>query len=123
MEHSLFNGMLVRDAGVSLCTDPTDTRALGLHLGTVGYGYDLRVPLQRHGNKLGVETYKPDRDEVLNAMSAHSPNVVYLNPESSYSMKEHHSMQASAISLENGDSGGEVDLRPKLCDLPLDACR
>ena len=62
METSLFNGNIVRDAGIQLCTDPYDPhRDLIMH----DQGQGLVIPSQCSGNFIGVHTYKPDHDEVL----------------------------------------------------------
>ena len=66
METSLFNGNILRDTGIKLCTDPHDPyRELGIWDRARG----LHVPLQRHGNFIGLRSYKPDPDEVLRAMA------------------------------------------------------
>lgn len=116
MEHSLFNGMLARDAGVDLCTNTRDPhRAPGLYLGDQPFSQQLCVPLLRQGNKLGVRTFKPTRDEVLLAMDTNSSNVMYLNPEESYTPA---TADVYALQLQHEDD--EPDLRPRIQDLPLD---
>ena len=42
------------------------------------------MPLQRRGHIVGVETFKPDRDDVLRAISEGSNDVIFLNSESEY---------------------------------------
>mgnify|MGYP001801849192 CR=1 FL=1 len=77
MEHSLFNGNIVRDSGLDLCTDPYDPhRELGIRDRDRG----LFVPLQRRGNFIGIETLKPDPDDVLTAITNGDRNVIYLDP-------------------------------------------
>ena len=86
MDHSLFNGLIARNAGVLLCTDPYDpNRQLGIDLGTTTNGSRVSVPFSRRGNRIGVRTFKPTREEVLSALaSSDNPGVVFLNPESDY---------------------------------------
>jgi hypothetical protein len=84
MEHSLVNGLIARDAGNQFCTDPYDERGLGLDVQRIDNGQELRVAMERRGNKIGVKTYKPSREDVLQAIATDSPNVIYLNPESEY---------------------------------------
>ena len=81
MAHSLFNGNIARDAGLELCTDPYDPhRELGIRDRARG----LTIPLQRRGNFVGLSTYKPDRDDVLQAIANGDRNVLYLDPHDEY---------------------------------------
>jgi hypothetical protein len=115
MEHSLFNGLIARDAGNQLCTDPYDEKGLGFTIQGTSNGQDTRIALERRGNKIGVETFKPLRDDVLQAIQTNSPYVVYLNPESEYPpMFDEQGI--SSIWLEENDP----DSRPKVSELPLD---
>ena len=61
-------------------------------------------------------TYKPDRTDVLNAISAERGDVVYLNPESEYP-----SIQMASVG-EYHPSGkqDDPDLRPTTAELPYD---
>jgi hypothetical protein len=77
VEHFLFNGLIAKDVGVNLCTDPYD-RCWPLGI-TLNDGKVL--PFERIQNTVGCETFKPLRDEVLLAMSQCHPNVIYLNQE------------------------------------------
>jgi hypothetical protein len=115
MEHSLFNGLIARDAGNQLCTDPYDERGLGFNLPGTANGQDTRIAMERRGNKIGVETFKPLRDDVVQAIQANSPYLVYLNPESEYPpMFDEQGI--SSLWLEEN----EHDSRPTLNDLRLD---
>jgi hypothetical protein len=121
MEHSLFNGLIARDAGNLLCTDPYDDKVLGFDLQRVVDGQDHRIVMERRGNKVGIRTFKPPRDDVLRAIAANSPNVVYLNPESEYPPITT-DQDISALWLEGDNTHTlETDLRSKITDLPFDA--
>lgn len=125
LDHSLFNGLIARDAGNQLCTDPYDERGLGIDLREVRHGRDLKIPFGRRGNKIGVKTYKPHRDDVLRAIEANNCNVIYLNPESDYPPIGDGYEVASLLLEENGDGNSiygeaEADLRPLCSELPLD---
>ena len=81
METSLFNGNIVQDASIQLCTDPYDPHHdLIMH----DQGQGLVIPLQHHGNFIGICTYKPDRDEVLRAIANGDCNIIYLDPQDEY---------------------------------------
>jgi hypothetical protein len=117
MEHSLFNGLVARDAGNRLCTDPYDDKILGFDLQQVIDGQDHRIVMERRG---GVRTFKPLHDDVLRAIEADSPNVVYLNPESEYPPITT-DQDISALWLEGDNAHAlETDLRPKITNMPLD---
>ena len=78
MDTSLFNGNLAQDAGLSICTDPYDEhRKLGISDPDQG----LFVPMVRRGNSVGLQCFKPDRDEVLHAIASDHCNVIYLDPD------------------------------------------
>ena len=62
METSLFNGNIVRDASIQLCTDPYHPHH---DLIMCDQGQELVISLQHHGNFIGICTYRPDHDEVL----------------------------------------------------------
>ena len=62
METSLFNGNIVQDASIQLCTDPYDPHH---DLIMCDHGQGLVIPLERHGNFIGIHNYKPDHDDVL----------------------------------------------------------
>jgi hypothetical protein len=113
--YSLFNGLIARDAGNQLCTNPYDAWGLGFNIAGTAHEQDMRIAMERRGNKIGVETFKPLRDDVLQAIQANSPYVVYLNPESEYPpMFDEQGI--SSLWLEEN----EPDSRPQLSDLPLD---
>ena len=81
LEHSLFNANIARDSGLEVCTDPTDpNRPLGIR----DRGRGLMVPMVRHGNSVGLKTYKPERDDVLEAINIGGKNVIYLDPNVEY---------------------------------------
>ena len=62
METSLFNGNIVWDAGIQLCTNPYDPHR---DLNMCDQGQGLVIPLQRCGNFVAICTYKPDHDDIL----------------------------------------------------------
>jgi hypothetical protein len=119
MENSLFNGLIARDAGNHLCTDPYDERGLGFDLQRIASGQGIYVRMERRGNKIGVKTFKPSRDEVLQAIQACSPNVIYLNPESEYPPIGNE-LAVDAIWLEQATGTQEFDSQLILSDMPLD---
>lgn len=130
LPHTLFNGLIARDAGNKLCTDPYDEKGLGFDLQRVSNGRDLKIPMDRRENKIGVKTFKPSRDDVLLAIDANSPNIIYLNPEDNYPPivnRQAISEIISEISLEedyqcheSNDNDSAPDLRPLKTELPLD---
>ena len=62
MEISLFNGNIVQDVGIQLCTDPYNPHCdLIMH----DQGWGLVILLQCRGNFIGICTYKPNHDNVL----------------------------------------------------------
>ena len=78
---SLFNGNILWDARIELCTDLHDPyRELGIWNRARG----LHVPLQRRGNFIGLRSYKPDPDEVLRAMANGDRNIIYLDSHDNY---------------------------------------
>jgi hypothetical protein len=114
MEHSLFNGLIAKDAGVNLCTDPYDqTRHLG-----ITHDDEEVLPFQQIRNTVGCQTFKPSRDDVLCAMSQCHPNVIYLNPEGQPHPGESLTIQSARLPEEFGDD--DQDLRPLLTDYPVD---
>jgi hypothetical protein len=120
VEHSLFNGLVARDAGNLLCTDPYNDKTLGFDLQRVIDGQDHHIVMERRGNKVGVRTFKPPRDDVLRAIEANSPNVIYLNPESKYPPITT-DQGISALWLEGDNAHAlETDLQPTITDMPLD---
>ena len=96
METSLFNGNITHDAGIDLCTDPHDPhRDLGIRDRACG----LFIPMQRHGNFIGLESYKPNPDDVLRAIANDDHNVIYLNLHAEYEPPTYkHQKQATYIS-------------------------
>jgi hypothetical protein len=114
MEHSLFNGLIAKDAGVTLCTDPYDRC---WHLGIALSDHEV-IPFQRIRNTVSCETFKPSCDEVLCTMSQHHPNVIYVNPEGQPHPSEPLVIQSARLHEEYGD--GDVDLRLLLVDYPVD---
>ena len=96
METSLFNGNIACDSGIDLCTDPHDPHHdLGIHDRARG----LFIPLQRRGNFIGLESYKPNPNDVLCAIANNDHNVIYLDPQSKYEPPTHkHQIQAAYIS-------------------------
>ena len=100
METSLFNGNVVRDAGIQLCTDPYDPHH-DFIMSDQGRG--LVILLQRHGNFIGVCTYKPDHDLILQAIANRDRNIIYLDPQDEYEpqdpgdIKEHMVYEVSSV--------------------------
>ena len=87
METSLFNANIARDAGLEVCTDPMDPHwELGLHDRDRG----LHIPLRQYGNFIGLHSYKPDPDDVLQAMSNGDRNIIYLDPHTDYKLTTCH---------------------------------
>ena len=80
MATSLFNGNLARDAGVTINTNPYGDEKLGMEFKERG----LFIPMQRHGNVVGLETFKPTRDEVFEAMARDDGKVIFLDSYSEY---------------------------------------
>jgi hypothetical protein len=119
MDNSLFNGLIACDAGNDLRTDPYDERGLGFDLQRVANGQNMCIKMECRGNKIGVKTFKPTRDEVLQAIQANSPNVMYLNLESEYPPIGDEPGVA-AVCLEQITDIQEFDSRPRLSDMPLD---
>ena len=95
METSLFNGNITHDAGIDLCTDPNDPhRDLGIHDRAQG----LFIPMKHCGNFIGLESYKPNPDDVLHAIANDDRNVIYLDPHAEYKPQTHkHQIQATYI--------------------------
>jgi hypothetical protein len=114
MEHSLFNGLIAKDAGVNLCTDHYDQCQ---HLGVTLNDEEV-LPFQKIKNTFGCETLKPSRDKVLLAMSQHHPNLIYLNPEGQLHPSETLVIQSARLNEEYGDR--DKDLRPLFVDFPVD---
>jgi hypothetical protein len=114
MEHSLFNGLIAKDAGVNLCTDPYDWCQ---HLG-ITLNYDEVLPFLRIQNTISCETFKPSCDEVLLTMRQHHPNVIYLNSEGQPHPKETLVIQSARLHEEYDDA--DADLRLLLMDLLVD---
>ena len=96
METSLFNCNIARDAGIDLCTDPHDPhRDLSIH----DRAWGLFIPMQRHGNFIGLQSYKPNPDDVLHAIANDDHNVIYLNLHAEYELPTHeHRIQAAYVS-------------------------
>jgi hypothetical protein len=101
MEHSLSNGLIAKDTGVDLCTNPYDQSQ---HLGITHNDEEI-LPFQQIRNTVGCQTFKPSRNDVLCAMSQHHPNVIYLNPEGQPHPGESLTIQSA---------------RPLLTDYPID---
>ena len=123
MSHSLFNGLLARDAGTSLSTDPHADTLFGIDLQTYSGAHQLHVPFKRRGNIIGVRTFRPSRDEVLMAMSEGRSNVVYLGPENHYDGQPYDT-QPELSDLRVGEITPDDDVldpRPLIVDLPFDA--
>ena len=100
METSLFNGNIVWDASIQLCTDPCDPHCdLIMH----DQGWGLVILLQHRGNFTGVCTYKPDCDNVLQAIANWDCNIIYLDPQDEYEpqdpgdIKEHMVYEDSCV--------------------------
>ena len=75
METSLFNGNIARDGGTRIATDPSDpNRPLGIEDPRTG----TYIPMVRRGNVIGVQSYRPQAEDVLRAIADDSPNVIYL---------------------------------------------
>ena len=83
METLLFNANIAWDVGLELCTDPHD---LYCELGIWDQDRGLHIPLQQHGNFIGLHLYKLNPDDVLTVMSNGDQNVVYLNPHDKYEL-------------------------------------
>ena len=81
IEISLFKGNILQYAGIELCTDPHDPYC---ELGIWDRARGLHVPLQHRGNFIGLRSYKPDPDEVLQAMASGDRNIIYLDPHDDY---------------------------------------
>ena len=70
-------------------------------------GWGLVIPLQCHGNFIGICTYKPDRDEVLQAIANGDRNTIYLDPQDEYelqdpeSIKEHIVYEVSGVDVND----------------------
>ena len=109
MDHSLFNGLIAGDAGLHLDRDGRHPNRFTMKLNTVRFGKDESIPFTRRGNVVGVETFKPDKDSVLQAISNGSPDIIFLGPEEDYPPCHH----VAAIS---GDLPS-LDERPLLSDL------
>ena len=111
LPHTLFNGLLARDAGVALSTNPHDRHEFfGIDLRKSDAGIDLRIPFTRRGNVIGAQTFRPTRDKVLHAIDQGQPNVVFLNPESEY-------QATSPIGISSADC--DTDHRPQTGDIPF----
>ena len=96
METSLFNGNIAPDAGIDLCTDPHDPHH---DLGIRDRAQGLFIQMQCHGNFIGLESYKPNPNDVLPAIANDDCNVIYLNPHVKYEPPTHeHQIQATFIS-------------------------
>jgi hypothetical protein len=114
MEHSLFNGLIAKDAGINLCTDPYDqTRHLG-----ITHNDEEVLPFQWIRNTVGCQTFKPSRDDVLCAMSQRHPNMIYLNPEGQPHPGESITIKSARLHEEFGDD--DQDLWPLLTDYTVD---
>ena len=99
METSLFNGNIARDAGIDLCTDPHDPhRDHGIRDRAQG----LFIPMQDRGNFIGLESYKPNPDDVLHPIANDDRNVIYLNLHAEYEPPtDKHQIHAAYISLRD----------------------
>ena len=96
METSLFNGNIACDAGIDLCTDPHDPHR---DLGICDRAWGLFIPMQRRGNFIGLESYKPNPDDVLRAIANDDHNVIYLDLHAEYKPPTYkHQIQAAYIS-------------------------
>ena len=116
METSLFNGNIAHDAGIDLCTDPHDPHC---DLGIRDRARGLFIPMQQRGNFIGLESYRPNPDNVLCAITNNDHNVIYLDPHAEYELPTHeHQIQATYISgidisgddLHSDDTDTEADL-------------
>ena len=96
---SLFNGNILRDAGIKLCTDPYN---LYRELGIWDRARGLHVPLQRRGNFIGLRSYKPDPDKVLQAMANRDRNIIYLDPHDNYEPTIHNTDEPKEIAPISG---------------------
>ena len=111
---SLFNGNILRDVGIELCTDPHNPyhehsmwdRAWGLH-----------VPLQRRGNFIGLRSYKLDRDEVLQAMANGDRKIIYLDPHDDYEPTIHNTDEPKEIAPISG-----IDVKDTSACCQCDQC-
>ena len=114
METSLFNGNILRDAGIELCKDLHDPyrelviwdRARGLH-----------IPLQCHGNFIGLMSYKPEPDEVLQAMANGDRNIIYLDPHDDYEPTIHNTDEPKEIAPISG-----IDVKDTSACCQCDQC-
>ena len=99
METSLFNGNILWDAGIKLCTDTHDPyRELGIWDRAQG----LHVPFQHCGNFIGLGSYNPDPDEVLRAMANGDRNIIYLDPHDDYEPTIHNTDEPKEIAPISG---------------------
>ena len=67
--------------------------------------------MERHGNCIGVRTFKPDRDKVLEAMQIGGKNVIYLDPDDKFcpeNLKDDHVVQLMTASSATQFSGIDV---------------
>ena len=94
METSLFNGNIVQDASTQLCTDPYDPHH---DLIMCDQGQGLAILLQHHGNFIGIHTYKPNRDDVLQAIANGDRNIINLDRQDLGDIKEHMVYEVSGI--------------------------
>jgi hypothetical protein len=112
MDHSLFNGLLARDAGVIFALTHMINASMWASLLMM-----MRFFLSKEFyNTICCETFNPSQDEVLLTMSQCQPDVIYLNPEG-----HPHASKTFAIQRLHEDYGdGDMDFRPLLVNLPLD---
>ena len=114
MEISLFNGNILRDTGIELCTDLHDPYP---ELGIWDRARGLHVPLQCHGNFIGLRSYKPDPDKVLRAMVNRDRNIIYLDPHDDYEPTIHNTDEPKEIAPISG-----FDVKDTLACCQCDQC-
>ena len=99
METSLFNANISRDAGLEVCTDPMDPH---WELGLCDQDQGLHIPYHQHGNFISLHSYKPDSDDILQAMSNGDRNIIYLDPHADYEPTTHHTKEIEDHTLVSG---------------------
>ena len=99
METSLFSANIARDAGLKVCTNPMDPHQ---ELGLRDRDWGLHIPFHCHGNLIGLCSYKPDPDDILQAMLNVDRNIIYLDPHADYEPTTHHTNEMEDHTLVSG---------------------
>ena len=99
METSLFNANIARDAGLKVCTNPMDPHQ---ELGLCDQDRGLHIPFHRHRNFIGLHSYKPDPDDILQAMSNGDRNIIYLDLHADYEPTTRHTNEIEDHTLVSG---------------------